>query len=198
MVDTISFEEIRKLQNMERDNKSLQKIEEHFFEKVKEYLREKHKLISDNKHKENVFSKELVEKNEYELHNVNKILADICNRRHRKIILQALTDISARVHNTENMLAEEEELFNSLLEILKANQKNFLKNFDASAEKEPLKRDTDTLKIVRIIDEVPSFVWKDGNTYGPCKKEDVINLPEEIAELLIKQKKASGIILDNE
>lgn len=194
MINLISYEELRRVQSLERDNKALQELDEPFFEKVREYIKSKEKIIEENKGKENTFAQEAVEKNEHELKNIQKILKDICSRRHRKIVLQALTNITARVHNTEKMLPEEETFYNEIIQLLKDNFECFFSKF--KEREEELKKGEEELKLVRILEPIPTFAWKE-NTYGPCNKEDVINLPTEIAQLLIKEGKAMEIVVDN-
>lgn len=199
MTNLISYEELRKIQTQERENKSIQEINKNFFENVREYIRTKKELIDKNEGKDNAFSKQTYEKASQELTNIYKILEDICARRHRKIIFQALTNISARVHNTENMLQAEEEIYNDVINVLKVERTKFMDNFKVK-DKEPveMQEGKGDLKMLRITDDVPSFVWTDNNTYGPFAKEDVTNLPNLIAEILIKQGKAIEIRLEDE
>jgi DNA replication initiation complex subunit (GINS family) len=48
-------------------------------------------------------------------------------------------------------------------------------------------------KIVRIMTPLPSFLGLHGETYGPFDEEDVANLPDRIAEILIKKGKAEDL-----
>ena len=48
-------------------------------------------------------------------------------------------------------------------------------------------------KLIRFIETVSELVDTDLQTCGPFEKEDVANLPEELANLLIKQSKAKEI-----
>ncbi|MCC6012934.1 MAG: hypothetical protein LM593_01020 [Candidatus Verstraetearchaeota archaeon] len=41
--------------------------------------------------------------------------------------------------------------------------------------------------LVRILQDVSSFIGIDGRTYGPYKAEDVVSLPLQNAEVLIKR-----------
>ncbi|MCQ5340238.1 MAG: hypothetical protein NO483_00765 [Candidatus Methanomethylicia archaeon] len=41
--------------------------------------------------------------------------------------------------------------------------------------------------LVRILQDVSSFIGIDGKTYGPYKAEDVVSLPSQNAEVLIKR-----------
>jgi len=189
LTEIISYEELRKLQNLERDNKSLQELSEDFFQKVKSYIKEKEKIIEENKDKDNVFAKQLFEKNTQELKNIKKILEDICSRRRRKVVLQALTNIYAKVHNTENMLPEEEELYNKVIELFKEYTEAFMKKFEEKQiEKEEEPKESNE-KIV-VLEDIPEFLWKDGKSYGPFEKNQIVQLPNELKEYFISQGKA--------
>jgi DNA replication initiation complex subunit (GINS family) len=61
--------------------------------------------------------------------------------------------------------------------------------------KEPEKVAEDSAKkiLVRVLRDVPSFVGADLKTYGPYKTEDVVLLPAQNAEALIKREIATEI-----
>ncbi|MDD5181874.1 MAG: hypothetical protein PHC66_01735 [Candidatus Nanoarchaeia archaeon] len=197
MADLISYEELRRIQNAERNNKALQQIAPDFFEKVKEYILTKKKLIGENKDRDNTFAQQAYEKAHMELGNITKILDDICARRQRKVIMQAITNVAARVHNTENMLPEEEEMYNQTIKNLKEKRDCFFEKFNRN-EKVELAKGEENLKAVRFVDEVPSFIWTDSKTYGPFAKEDIANMPVDVGEILIKQGKAIEIVVGDE
>ena len=196
MADLISYEELRKVQNAERNNTALQQLEPSFFEKVRAYISTKKKLIRENESKDNTFALQTVEKGKQELKNIEKIIDDICSRRQKKILMQAITNLTARVHNTEMMLSEEEELYNRMIELLKLNSSLFIAKFSEISKNEIMKGSR-KLKLIRITDDVPPFVWTDERTYGPFRKEDVTNMPHDICEILIKQGKATEIVENN-
>jgi len=61
--------------------------------------------------------------------------------------------------------------------------------------KEPEKVTDDSAKkiLVRVLRDVPSFIGADLKTYGPYKTEDVVLLPAQNAEALIKRGIATEI-----
>jgi DNA replication initiation complex subunit (GINS family) len=195
MIELISYEELRKIQNAERDNTALQEIDPAFFERVREYIKIKKKIVEENKNRDNTFSKQTLEKSSQELRNIYKILEDICTRRYRKLVTQAVTNVTAKIHNTEKMLEDEEELYNKMVELLKQNKEAFIKTFEEKPAPEKLVKAEGINKLIRIKDEVQSFMWKDSKTYGPFIKEDIANLPIDVGEILIKQGKAIEIVL---
>lgn len=65
----------------------------------------------------------------------------------------------------------------------------------AKTQKEPERQKVDGAKkiLVRLLRDVPSFVGADLKTYGPLKSEDVVLLPAQNAESLVKRGIASEI-----
>lgn len=187
MSDVISYEELRKVQHNEQDNAELQLLEESFFKKVSEYILSKEKMLAENKDKDNAFSKMNNEQTEKELHNIKKILSDICLRRNKKIVMQAITNLNARIHDTGKMLPYEEKFYNHIMKMMKENQNEFMSEFEEKTEIAAKKPEA---KSVKFIESTPSFVWNDGKTYGPYNPEDTAELPFQIGEILIKEKKA--------
>ena len=53
--------------------------------------------------------------------------------------------------------------------------------------------ETTSLKKVRFINPMPSFVWKDMKVYGPYDKGVEIEIFSEVAELLIRKGRAEEI-----
>lgn len=62
---------------------------------------------------------------------------------------------------------------------------------EADSEKE--KEDSAKKILVRVLGDVTSFIGADLKTYGPFKKEDVVLLPAQNAEALIKREVATEI-----
>lgn len=182
MSEIISYEELRKIQTLERENKELQQLDESFFKKVKEYISLKQKLLEENKNKDNAFSKMSVEQIEKELENINKILHDISYRRTRKIVLQALTNINSRIHDTGKMLQFEEKLYQDCIKLFNENVAQFMALFKEQKNEQ--------FKKVKFLEPVPQFVWSDGKTYGPYNKDDIADLPNVVGEILINERKA--------
>ena len=48
-------------------------------------------------------------------------------------------------------------------------------------------------RLVRFLNSVPKFMGEDLNIYGPFDAEDISHLPNEVASLLIKRKRAEEI-----
>jgi len=127
-----------------------------------------------------------------------------------------ITDYSA-------LLKEEREMFDELVELLNRFKKKLLLKLvtepgfmePKQEKKEPEKLETEEktgsiskteetkpeikaeelekTKLIRFIYSVPRFVGHNLEVYGPFEDDDTANLPEEIADILIKKGRAEEI-----
>jgi len=172
--ETITFEFIREVQRSEQRSEQLTKLPDGFFDKVKSYLEQKKKLSK----KKGI---DLLE-----IKNLERLIEDIYNRRESKIVTQAIVSVRTGI-TPSNMTEREQELFESIVKILKKNR-SFLEEF---IEKDKYSRVEKEEKIeVVLLEDVPEFVGIDLKKYGPYNKGDKVKLPEENAQLLIKAGKA--------
>jgi len=166
MSETITYEIIRKIQREEMLSPSLTKLPENFFEEVKNYLEVK-KSMKD--------AKSLIE-----VRNVEILLKSILKLRERKI-LKAVVEFFDSGVIPENMEADEREMFDKMVELLKERRDKILK---FKPEKQ---------RVLIAKEDIPEFVGTDEKTYGPFKKGDILKLPEDIMEILVEQGLAEEI-----
>ena len=121
------------------------------------------------------------------------------------------------------LLKEEQEMFNELVELLNKFKKKLLlhlvtkpeftepkygksesKELETAEEAESISKTEETkpeikaeelekTKLIRFIYSVPRFVGHQLEVYGPFEEDDTANLPEEIADILIKKGRAEEI-----
>ncbi|MBU5537215.1 MAG: hypothetical protein QW818_02110 [Candidatus Aenigmatarchaeota archaeon] len=165
--ETITFELIRKIQLEEQKAPILTKLPTNFFNAVSNYLEQKRKLISDEDRKSSL-----------ELRNIERLVEDIFNRRERKIINAAIINARSGLP-PENLSEEEKSFYNSIVTLIKNRRNDLLKNL--------LTGKTESVFTVVFKEDTPEFVGIDEKTYGPFKKGDVTNIPEENAKILIER-----------
>lgn len=176
--EAITFEYIRKVQREEQYETKLSKIPEDFYEKVRNYIEQKKKLIQKKRDKEG----------EMEIENIQKLLEEVYNRRETKILNQAL--ISARTGiPPQNLIKNEEKLFNQILDILKFSREKTLK----TSPKKIKEKEESGLKRVRFIKEIPEFVGVDLQKYGPYNEGEEAEIPKENAELMVNTGNAEWV-----
>jgi DNA replication initiation complex subunit (GINS family) len=158
----LTFESIRDVERTEREVKKVQKLPPSFLAELKEYLERKEQL------------KEKSSADIMEIENVKSTVQRIIELRERKMVEQAL--ITARTNMPpENLLKEEEQVFWQIVEGLKAFRRDFF---------EQLRKPKEVL--FRVRRGMPEFVGPDMKTYL-LKENDVVALPKEVAELLIRE-----------
>ena len=164
----------------ERKSTDLQALPDNFFGEMTEYLsksREENRMLDKTSLKGQIAEKELV--------NAERLLSELSSKRLRKIVEAELDKIAI----ASSSLTQVERSFLSDLRSLMSGHEEKLKDIlmgrvpqvDA---KLPQKAG---LKVVRFIQAVPAIMGIDMKTYGPFKPEDVVSLPVENAENLIRR-----------
>lgn len=181
----INYDKLTSINRAERDNFGLQELGENFIEEFSAYLDSKKQLLKEAEKEQDALSREVAQKSRVEIENAQKIFDEIFERREKKIINQALLSMKtdAKVVDTGKMLEHERNLFDSSMKIIKKSRE-FVSVYQSKSLKRPK-----TPKI-HVLQDIPSFVWKNGEVIGPFKKEDVLDsLPEDVLEILVKERK---------
>jgi DNA replication factor GINS len=164
----------------ERQSEELQALPEGFYAEMVEYasqLREQTRMIDKTSLKGRISVKEK--------DNAERMLAEISSLRLRKIVLAEL-DRAALAGTT---LTRDEKTFLGDLRHLVASHEAKLKSIlmgrvpQVDAKSPP----RTGLKVVRFLQAVPAIMGIDMKTYGPFEPEDVVSIPVENAENLIRR-----------
>ncbi|MHC1611532.1 MAG: DNA replication complex subunit Gins51 [Candidatus Methanospirareceae archaeon] len=173
----------------EKETGSLQELPVGFCEDVRNYLEslEAEKKGADGRWSEHV---------EDEIRSARMKVEDIISRRVGKIVKLASSGMRTP---PKGMLEEEERLFEDVRDHVEEGKKRLfalmLGEKGGEEEKEPSWHKTDAeplpprdeeLHIVRILEDIPTFMGTDGRIYR-VKREDVIMLPKTNAEILCKR-----------
>ena len=195
MSSVITHEAIYEILVKEKARQDLQKIDPEFFNQLSKYLEEKELILKSQKEKDS-FPEE-IKKTEKQLKTITQLSNEITERRKRKILdLALLNSRTPTAIKEKNLLQNEEILYDSIL----ATLKQFSINNSKEEETKVLKNEdseSNSTTLVRFIHSVPRFVGTDNNIYGPFIKEDVANLPEKTAQILISKKRAEKIQHEN-
>ncbi len=181
----------------EKDTGSLQELSVEFCEGVREYLEslEAEKKEADERWSEHV---------EDEIRSARMKVEDIIRRRVGKIVKLASSGMKIP---PKGMLEEEERLFEGVKHHVDEGKERLFalmldekesESEEVKEEKEPswhvfktaeplpAEDGTEELHIVRILEDLPTFMGTDGRIYK-VKREDVIMLPKTNAEILCKR-----------
>ena len=185
----------------EKSTGSLQELPRDFCEDVKDYIEslEEEKKEADARWSEQV---------EDEIRSAKGKVEDIINRRIGKIVKLASSGMKT---SPKGMLAEEERIFEGVkshveegkgrlfaLMLDAKESESEVQSEERSEQKEPSwhilksaepnsdKDRNEELHMVRILEDIPTFMGTDGRIYK-VKREDVIMLPKTNAEILCKR-----------
>ena len=197
----ITYENLYEILRREKYRSELQKLDSNFYQSVVKYLKEKTAILESQSKKDSIFASTEVQKTQTQLKNVQKILKELYEKRENKIIQFALfTSRSQNIQDTSIMLPEEEALYNHMRKALDTHRDGILLNLlqnklpeVALFEQKDLKIEekTDTLSI-KILEDIPEFVGPDLKTYGPFQKDNIQDVPLDIANLLIQTNQAKN------
>lgn len=219
----ITYETIFDLLRREKNRAELQKLSDTFFEDVNTYIKEKHAILKDQQMKIGMSATAEKEKTSKQIENIKSMLKSLFERRQQKIVEMAIikSKTSSDITDYSALLKEEREMFDELVELLYSFKKKVLlrlitepefmeskqekkepevtepKNLETAEETGPEIKEgaeeQEKTKLVRFIHCVPKFVGRNLGVYGPFEDDDTANLPEEIADILIRKGRAEEI-----
>ncbi|MCP3683058.1 MAG: DNA replication complex GINS family protein [bacterium] len=197
----ITYETIFELLMREKNREELQKLDDDFFKNLSEYIADKNKVLSTPTL--NVFSDEK-DKTTKQVQNIYRMIRELYERREKKVVNLSIirSRTGSDVIDTSAMLEDENRLFESVVSQLDT-YRNIMLNKMTNPPEEPAQpapqepeapavsqRET---TMVRFLHEVPKFVGKELEVYGPFGEEDIASLPSELANILIQKGRAEVI-----
>ncbi|MBS3174947.1 hypothetical protein J4440_03650 [Candidatus Woesearchaeota archaeon] len=197
----ITYENIYEILRMEKYKKDLYKLDKDFFDKVTRYLNEKKTILQGYESKESVFASQSIIKLKKQLDNIYLILNELYEKREAKIMQMALFNsrTNSQLQDEDILLDEEKKVYYSIINLLNISRDSILKNIlegkkpEVKIEEKIDAKPKTNLKLVRFLEPVPKFMGEDMTVFGPFNTEDIGNLPEKIATILIKGNKAEEI-----
>ena len=175
----ITYNDIYETARKERYSEQLQPIPKNFIREVAKYLKEKKEIALKE---DDVFS-DIIVKTKKQLETATTFFKEIIRRRKKKILnlvlIAAETGISKR--DFDNMLEFEKNLFESLMRGVENSDKilNGILNGKKIEQKEKN-------QLIIFKESVKEFVGLDGKKMGGFEKNQIVNLPKEIAKILIE------------
>lgn len=210
----ISYKTLRKIQQAEKNSPQITQINKEFYRDVTIFLQNLQKrLEEENKPQKQMLLAE-------ECQNIEKIIRNIYEHREKKIMLAAIAKARGGNPIIKTLLPEEKMFFDELYQKIVLFRKKIFssegekdenedKETDQNipSEKESLesnegKMDSSKNKptaysenshpILRIREDIPSFVGTDDNTYT-LYAGDIVSLPKNMAEMLLNKKVAKKV-----
>lgn len=201
-ISDISYRMLREIQRKEESSPRLSKLEDDFYNVLHEYLDELNKRCQE----ESTPQKKILLNDE--IQNIVKIIRTIYESREKKIVLAAMSQARGGHPDLQYLTATEKQLFESLLHQLRDARERQLEGKHGQKERVETQHEEpqpppDTIDktddgntaqpLVLITKTLPEFIGTDKKRYA-VRKDDVITLPEDMAETLIKRKAAKRIL----
>jgi DNA replication initiation complex subunit (GINS family) len=208
---TITYEMLYELLRRERTREELQELDHAFFIQVVAYLKEKENMLVEAQRKNDLFSMGEKDKTQLQLQNIRRLITKLYERRERKILEMALNKSRTGVDimDTQHLLHEESVMFEALVnqfnrfrggvlnKVLVMDVPSITTTILPKKLVKPVVKEVPKEKIttvaVKFVKDVPSFVGKELEVYGPFKENDTATLPKDLAELVIGQKSAEKV-----
>ena len=190
----ITYSEFLRIRRQEQeDNRTLTRFTDDVLEEMKEYIAinknslEEAKKANDEKRSEEIST---------QIKNAIYTLEQIINLRMLKIASMAVFDVDSEQPKM-NMLSKEIILFDALLKLSKEH-KSAVINEVRLIEPRKLQKvegnDSNGDKVViKILSDVPKFVWRNDKSYGPFSFPNVIEIDKDVADILVKSGKAESV-----
>ena len=182
-MDSYNYEDLYELLRNEKFSTDLQDMSLENLKKIRSYFNERNNKLNESE-SSNMFSSHNKLKIQGEIDNATRIVNDLINIRERKIINRAIftSRSNENIEDTSNMIEIEKKLYDFLNVELKKFRKSYLyeiENREVNDKKH---------KKYVVLEDIP--LLSDGiNEYGPYKKNDFIELPSNIANILINESK---------
>src|SRR3989344_373196 len=181
----ITYNELYEASRKERYSEQLQNLPKDFISSVSEYLKEKRSMSS----KEDDAFSDIITKTKKQLESATLLFRELIIRRRKKILnlvlIAAETGISRQ--DFDNMLDFEKELFNELMKCVDFSDKKLSQTLNGEQDKKKKN------ELILFKDSVAEFVGLDGGKMGAFEKGDIVNIPEEIAKILVDDGKAEYV-----
>jgi DNA replication initiation complex subunit (GINS family) len=183
---------IRIRRQEQEDSRTLSKLTNDMLASMKEYIAINKKSLEEANKMDDVKRSEEIS---IQIKNAISTLDQLFTVRMGKIANMAVLGI-----NTEqargNMTSQELIFFDSLLNLVNEHKGKLLKEIKEvpPQELQKVEEDSNTNKmVIKVIADVPRFVWKNNKTYGPFSFPNIVEIDRDVAEILIKGGKAIGV-----
>jgi len=177
----ITYNDIYEAARKERYSDQLQQLPKNFVNEVADYLREKKEIASKQ---EDVFP-DVIVKTKKQLENAITLFKELILRRKKKILNLVLiaTETGISKQDFENMLPFEKTLFEELMKSVDLSDKKLNDMLNGSKQEQKN-------ELIVFKEYVEEFIGLDGEKMGAFEKGQIVNIPKEIAKILIDSGKA--------
>lgn len=197
----------------EKNKEELQKLDPDFYVALANFITEQINAYKSEQQRLDLYSVAEAQDMAKRLANIQKLVKELYERREKKILQTALNKVRTGSHiiDTSAMLDVEKTIYSHLIDLLKGYRHEILdkllsgkvpsRGMTEEEEKEIIdalaKQNQETpkegFKKIKIIEDVPKFLGADLKEYGPYSRDEVIEIPEELALILLAKQRAVEI-----
>jgi DNA replication initiation complex subunit (GINS family) len=159
----ITYADVQRIYRSEGNTPTLEEIPADFYSQIPELLSK-----VEAEHKSHII----------------KFLGEIYTKRRNKIMLHALRT-GDKNNLPRNATLQERALYTEAVDLLQKHA-DLLLSASTEQKHETLDKPEERLVKIRMLKPMPSIVGSDLKNYGPLKEDDVLELPESNALILIK------------
>ncbi len=212
MIEEINYRTLRKIQQMEKNSSILTDLDNDFYKNLEKYILDlNNRLESESdEHKKRLLNEEI--------ENTKKIITSIYEQREKKILLTAISKARGGKPDLKFMVNVERDFFDSILKLIDTFRSKILENkktmvickINSDIVNNEIKKENKIINnneikilknrnlnpIIRVIKDIPNFVGTDEKKYT-LKKNDIVSLPEDMKEMLLKRKVVEKLDLQN-
>lgn len=212
MIEEINYRTLRKIQQMEKNSSILTDLDNDFYKNLEKYILDlNNRLESESdEHKKRLLNEEI--------ENTKKIITSIYEQREKKILLTAISKARGGKPDLKFMVNVERDFFDSILKLIDTFRSKILENkktmvickIKSDVVNNEIKKENKIINnneikilknrnlnpIIRVIKDIPNFVGTDEKKYT-LKKNDIVSLPEDMKEMLLKRKVVEKLDLQN-
>jgi len=195
-MEPIGFDEIFDAVRIEKSREALQELPKDFYQRVARYIEDKQRFLDIKMRQVTSFSEEEIQKEKRQLENVKRLVRDLYSLRERKILALAVyyARTGSELIDKSAMLPEEIEIFNEASNILKKYRTQLLEPIlKGKIEEKKEEKEEEKEWTVKILEEIPKFIGPEQVVYGPFSPGDILDLPIDIAKILVNKGKAIRI-----
>lgn len=183
-MDELSYQKLRSIEQRERQSPNLLNIGSNFYAEAFHYIKGLEDRLEEERGK-NPSSRKVVLIAD-ELRNTKRIWESIVERREKKIIQAALSAVRGGSPPPLSLTHQEKRFYEKIVALLVENRNAIFEGKEENIVEKGV--------IIRVLEDVPHFVGKDMKKYS-LKKEDVLTLPKDMAEILIKRGVAEKVTM---
>ncbi len=191
----ITYSEFIRLRRAEDESRGeLTPFSDKTLDEMKEYIAiNKQALEECKKSNDENRASEISTKIKNALEELNKII----NRRINKLTQIAIEGRGLDPKTRQNMLSQEVVLFDKLKEVIDSYKGKVIREIKEAEPKAVQKSDSEDdgseKAVIKIMSDVPKFIWKNNKSYGPFSFPNVIEIDKDVADILVKGGKATFV-----